>query len=79
MRFIVSAIFQTDTSTPSTPSSVDQNGSGNLKFIHSKFVIALVAPEFLSSWMARNYFQLALGLAVRTSSINRLPRHISDT
>jgi hypothetical protein len=37
-------------------SSVGQNGSGNLKFIHSKFVIALIAPEFLSSWMARNYF-----------------------
>jgi hypothetical protein len=36
--------------------SVDEKASGNLKFIHSKFVIALVAPEFLSSWMARNYF-----------------------
>jgi hypothetical protein len=36
--------------------SVDEKASRNLKFIHSKFVIALVAPEFLSSWMARNYF-----------------------
>jgi hypothetical protein len=43
------------TSSPS-PSSVDEKASRNLKFIHSKFVIALVAPEFLSSWMTRNYF-----------------------
>jgi hypothetical protein len=27
-----------------------------LKFIHSKLVITLIAPEFLPSWMARNYF-----------------------
>jgi hypothetical protein len=45
------------TSSPSpSSSSVDEKASRNLKFIHSKFVIALVAPEFLSSWMARNYF-----------------------
>jgi hypothetical protein len=45
------------TSSPSpSSSSVDEKASRNLKFIHSKFVIALVAPEFLSSWMARYYF-----------------------
>jgi hypothetical protein len=27
-----------------------------LKFIHSKLVIALIAPEFLPSGMPRNYF-----------------------
>jgi hypothetical protein len=38
-----------------TSSSIDEKAPGNLKFVHSKFVIALIAPEFLSSWMARNY------------------------
>jgi hypothetical protein len=46
----------TSSPSPSPSSSVDEKASRNLKFIHSKFVIALIAPEFLSSWMARNYF-----------------------
>jgi hypothetical protein len=45
-----------EATTSSPSSSVDEKASRNLKFIHSKFVIALVAPEFLPSWMARNYF-----------------------
>jgi hypothetical protein len=40
----------------SASSSFDEKALGNLKFIHSKFVIALIAPELLSSGMARNYF-----------------------
>jgi hypothetical protein len=35
---------------------IAERGSGDLKFIHSKFVIALIALEFLSSRMTRNYF-----------------------
>jgi hypothetical protein len=27
-----------------------------LKFVHSELVIALIALEFLFSWIARNYF-----------------------
>src|SRR5687768_2676605 len=52
-----------------------KDNSRKLKFIHSELVIALIALEFLSSWVARDYFQLAFGPAIRTSSINCLPGH----
>jgi len=34
----------------------EKDTSRKLKFIHSELVIALIALEFLSSWIARDYF-----------------------
>jgi hypothetical protein len=48
-----------------------------LKFVHSELVIALIAFEFLFSWIARNYFKLAFGPTFGASSINCLPGHNS--
>jgi hypothetical protein len=46
-----------------------------LELVHSKIVVALVAPEFFSARIARNNFKLALGLALWAAAIDRLPWH----